>query len=316
MDTSKEHVLVTGGLGYLGSVLCQHLLRAGYRITVVDNHRRARQGFVRRRAGGSIRFVPGDVRDEGLMRCLLRKADAVIPLAAVVGAPACERDPGLARSVNLEAIRLLNRLRSHSQLVIFPSTESGYGAQPGGACCTEESIVNPVSLYGRLKVEAEADLLGSPNTVSLRLATLFGPSPRMRWDLLVHGFVYSALRDGFLELFEKDFKRNFVHVRDAADGFIHCVGNAKRMSGSPYNLGLKTASLTKGELAVKIGRFVPKLSVRSTPIGKDQDRRNYAVSSRRLREAGFEASRSLDEGIGELLASYQAREECSLGKNR
>ncbi|MGH7893963.1 MAG: NAD-dependent epimerase/dehydratase family protein, partial [Candidatus Binatia bacterium] len=218
--------------------------------------------------------------------------------------PACDRDPWLARSVNLEAIELLNRLRSPSQLVVFPTTNSGYGTQSGDLLCTEETPLEPISLYGRTKVEAEAELLQTPNVISLRLATVFGTSPRMRLDLLVNHFVHAAVTDGYLVVFEKDFKRNYVHIRDVADCILHAIAHARAMAGRPYNVGLDAANLSKAELAHAIQRHIPTFFVHFAEVGNDPDKRNYVVSNRRLRDAGFEARRSLDDGIAELLKGY------------
>ncbi|HEV3259960.1 MAG TPA: NAD(P)-dependent oxidoreductase [Gemmataceae bacterium] len=301
-----ERVLVTGGLGYLGSIVCEHLLDAGFHVTAVDNlmYAQAQQGLFHLCANPSFDFLRGDVRDEGVMRPALAEADVVIHLAAVVGATACDRDPVLARSVNLDAVHLLSRMRGAGQLVIFPNTNSGYGTTSGESLCTEESPLRPISLYGRTKVEAERVLLDQPNTISLRLATVFGMSPRMRLDLLVNHFVYAALKEGYLVIFEKDFKRNFVHVRDVANCMLHAVANAGRMVGRPYNVGLDGANLSKEELVLKIKQHLPGFYIHFAPIGQDPDRRNYIVSNRRLRDAGFAAKRSLDDGIRELLKGY------------
>jgi nucleoside-diphosphate-sugar epimerase len=301
-----QRVLVTGGLGYLGSILCEHLLQAGYQVTALDNlmYGTGQQGLFHLCANPAFAFVKGDVRDEGLMASALKDADVIIHLAAVVGAAACDRDPQLAAAVNLKAVHLLNRLRSPSQLVVFPNTNSGYGTTSGETLCTEESPLRPISLYGRTKVEAEKALLDNPNTIALRLATVFGMSPRMRLDLLVNHFVYAARTEGYLVIFEKDFKRNFVHVRDVADCMLHCLANADRMAGRAYNVGLDTANLSKAELALKIKEHVPNFYIHFAAIGQDPDKRNYIVSNDRLRRAGFEARRSLDDGIGELLKGY------------
>jgi len=300
-----KHVLVTGGAGYLGSVLCEHLLDAGYQVTVIDNLMYGQHSLFHLCANPRFEFVFGDVRDETLMRSLVEETDVLIPLAAIVGAPACDRDPWRARSVNLEAVRLLNRLRSPSQLVVFPTTNSGYGTQSGDVHCTEDTPLEPLSLYGQTKVQAEAELLHSPNTITLRLATVFGMSPRLRLDLLVNHFVYAAVTDGYITIFEKEFKRNYIHIRDVADCFIHCIENADRMVGRPYNVGLDAANLSKEELALKIQRYVPDFYIHFSEVGSDPDKRNYIVSNQRLREAGFEARRSLDEGIQELLKGYR-----------
>ena len=298
-------VLVTGAAGYLGSVLCEHLLDAGYQVAVVDNLMYGQYPIFHLCANPVFDFVSGDVRDENLMHRLVKDADILIPLAAIVGAPACDRDPWLARSVNLEAVRLINRLRSPHQLVIFPTTNSGYGTKSGDVFCTEDTPLQPISLYGQTKAQAESELLGTSNVITLRLATVFGMSPRMRLDLLVNHFVYAAATDGYIVIFEKDFKRNYIHIRDVAGCFIHCVENAERMVGRPYNAGLDAANLSKEELALKVKEYVPNFYIHFAPVGSDPDKRNYIVSNQRLREAGFEARRSLDDGIKELLKGYR-----------
>jgi nucleoside-diphosphate-sugar epimerase len=302
----RQRVLVTGGLGYLGSIACEHLLAAGYSVTALDNLMYgAGQGLYHLCADPAFEFIKGDVRDESTMKGALKGADAIVHLAGVVGAGACDRDPALARSVNFDAVRLLNKLRSSSQLVVFPNTNSGYGATSGASFCTEDTPLEPISLYGRTKCDAERVLLDSPSAVTFRLATVFGMSPRMRLDLLVNHFVYAAVRDGYLVLFEKDFKRNFVHVRDVADCFLHAIANGSQMAGRPYNLGLDSANLSKEDLAYAVKKHVPKFYIHFAPIGEDPDKRNYIVSSARLRAAGFEAKRSLDDGIRELLKGYR-----------
>ncbi|MDX2099791.1 MAG: NAD(P)-dependent oxidoreductase [Leptolyngbyaceae cyanobacterium bins.59] len=301
----RTHILVTGGAGYLGSVLCEHLLNAGYQVTVLDNLMHGQTSLFQFCNHPAFDFILGDVRNPDLMADLVKRVDIIIPLAAIVGAPACDRDPLLATSVNLDAIQLLNRLRSTQQLVIYPTTNSGYGTQSGESYCTEETPLEPISLYGRTKTQAEAELLSSENAITLRLATVFGISPRMRLDLLVNHFVYTAVTDRYLVLFEKDFKRNFIHIRDVADCFFHCIQNANSMMGRAYNAGLDAANLSKEELAFKIKEHVPNFYIHCSEIGSDPDKRNYIVSNQRLREAGFEAQRSLDEGIKELLKGYR-----------
>jgi nucleoside-diphosphate-sugar epimerase len=301
----EPQVLVTGGAGYLGSVLCEHLLDAGCRVAVLDNLAHRQRSLFHLCANPRFSFEYGDARDETALRRLLKTADVVIPLAAVVGAPACDRDPWLARSLNVDAVRLLLRLRNPDQLVVFPTTNSGYGMKPGAEYCTEETPLEPVSLYGQTKAQAEADVLGSPNAISLRLATVFGMSPRMRVDLLVNHFVYAAVRDRYLMIFEKHFRRNFIHIRDVADCMIHCIRRANAMAGRCYNVGLDSANLTKEQLALKVKEQVPDFRVEFAAVGRDPDKRDYIVSNQRLREAGFEARRSLEEGIAELLKGYR-----------
>ncbi len=303
----SQHVLVTGGLGYIGSVLCEHLLAAGYQVTALDNlhYGRGEQALFHLCHHAAFDFIAGDVRDEAVMRRCLKSVDVIIHLAAIVGASACERDPLLATSVNLDSVRLLNRLRSRQQLVLFPNTNSGYGTTAGESFCTEESPLEPISLYGRTKVEAERVLLDSPRAIAFRLATVFGLSPRMRLDLLVNHFVYAAVTDGYLVLFEKDFKRNFVHVRDVADCFLHAISQADAMCGQVFNLGLDSANLSKEELALEVKKQVPNFYLHFAPIGQDPDKRNYIVSSARLAKTGFTARRLLQDGIRELIKGYR-----------
>ena len=301
----STRILITGGAGYLGSILSERLLNAGYCVTVLDNLMYAQHGLFHLCANPHFEFIFGDVRDQALVGKLVKDADVLIPLAAIVGAPACDRDPLLARTVNLEAILMLNRLRASSQLVVYPTTNSGYGTQTGDVYCTEETPLEPISLYGQTKSQAEQILLETPNTITLRLATVFGLSPRFRLDLLVNHFVYTAVTDGYLVIFEKDFKRNYVHIRDVADCFVHCIENAKRMEGRPYNVGLDAANLSKEELALTIKKYVPNFFIHFSDVGSDPDKRNYIVSNQRLRDAGFEAKRSLEHGIIELIKGYR-----------
>ncbi|MBM3839735.1 MAG: NAD(P)-dependent oxidoreductase [Verrucomicrobia bacterium] len=301
----SQKVLITGVAGYLGSIIAEHLLRKGYSVTGLDNLTYGEAALFHLCADPNFEFVYGDARDKSALLPLIKKADVILPLAAIVGAGACDRDRCLTESVNVDAIQLMNRLRSGSQLVVFPMTNSGYGTKTGDVHCTEETPLDPISLYGKTKVEAEKIVLDSANAISLRLATVFGLSPRMRLDLLVNHFVYAAVTDGYLVIFEKDFKRNYVHIRDVADCFLHCIDYADRMAGRPYNVGLDHANLSKEELALKVREYVPKFYIHFATVGTDPDQRNYIVSNQRLREAGFEARRSIDSGIQELLKGYR-----------
>lgn len=301
----NERVLVTGGAGYLGSILCEHLLAAGYQVTVMDNLLYGQAPLFHLCASPHFDFVFGDARDEKLLADLIAQHDVLIPLACIVGAAACDRDPLMARSVNFDSVALLNRLRGNNQLVIYPTTNSGYGTKTGDVFCTEDTPLEPISLYGNTKADAEAVLLQSPNAIALRLATVFGMAPRMRLDLLVNHFVHAAVTDRYLVIFEKHFMRNYIHIRDVADCFIHCMRNARAMAGRPFNCGLDNANLSKEELALKIREHVPDFFIHFAEVGHDPDKRNYIVSNQRLREAGFEALRSLDDGISELLKGYR-----------
>jgi nucleoside-diphosphate-sugar epimerase len=298
-------ILVTGGAGYLGSILCDHLLRRQFHVSVLDNLAYGQHSLFQFCADPNFNFILGDVRDESIVSRLVKDVDVIITLAAVVGASACDRDPWMARSVNLSAVQMINRLRSPRQLVVFPMTNSGYGTKSGDVFCTEDTPLQPISLYGETKVQAEQELLQSPNAITLRLATVFGVSPRMRLDLLVNHFTYAAVKDGYLVIFEKDFKRNYVHIRDVADAFVFAIEHADQIVGRPYNLGLDDANLSKEELALAVKQYVPNFYIHFSEINSDPDKRNYIVSNQRLREAGFEAHRSLDQGIQELLKAYR-----------
>ncbi len=300
-----KRILITGGAGYLGSILCEHLLSAGYKVTVVDNLMYGQNSLFHLCANPNFDFVYGDVRDTQLMRKLLATADVCIPLAAIVGATACDRDPWRTKSINLHAITSLLDMASPQQLIVYPTTNSGYGTKSGDVFCTEDSLLEPISLYGETKVAAQNAVLHHENSITLRLATVFGMAPRFRLDLLVNHFTYAAVTDGYIVIFEKDFKRNYIHVRDVADCFIHCIENSDRMIGRPFNAGLDDANLSKEELALKIKEYVPNFYLHFAEIGSDPDKRNYIVSNQRLREAGFEAKRSIDEGIQELLKGYR-----------
>ena len=301
----SERILITGGAGYIGSILCEHLLQAGYRVTVLDNLLFGQFPLFHLCARRDFDFVYGDARNEGLVADLVKQSDILLPLACIVGAPACARDPIQTRSVNLDAIRLMLKVRSSRQLMVYPTTNSGYGTQTGELHCTEETPLEPISLYGQTKVDAEKAVLDATNTITLRLATVFGMSPRMRLDLLVNHFVYTAITDRYLVIFEKDFKRNFVHIRDVADCFLHCLHHAVPMAGRSFNCGFDEANLSKEELALKIKQYVPDFYLHFAEVGQDPDKRNYIVSSQRLRDAGFVARRSLDDGIQELIKGYR-----------
>jgi len=300
----KQKVLITGGAGYIGSVLTDLLLREGYAVTVLDSLMYDRCSLFGVCSHPDFAFVRGDVRDDRVLRDLIPKHDLLVPLAAISGAPACDRDPIAARAINQDAVVRLNELRSPDQPVVYPCTNSGYGTRSGDVYCTEETPLEPISVYGVTKVEAERVLLSSPNTVTLRLATVFGVSPRMRMELLVNQFAWRAYTDGFLVLYEKHFKRNFLHILDAAEGFLFCLRNFDRLKGRPYNLGLNEANISKEELALKIREHLPGLYIHAAEVGTDPDKRNYIVSNERINAAGFVASHSLDEGIRQLFTAF------------
>ena len=299
-------ILITGGAGYIGSVLTPYLLDRGYKITVLDNLYYNQNSLFAVCYDKNFSFIRGDARDEELIKENLPDFDVIIPLACLVGAPACNSNKILAETLNYGAIELINKYRSKNQMVIFPTTNSGYGIGEKDKYCTEETPLRPISLYGKLKVKAENLLLDSGNVITLRLATVFGMSPRMRLDLLVNDFVYRAMTDRVLVLFEEYFRRNYIHIRDVAMTFDYCIKNYKSLKNEPYNVGLSSANLTKKELALKIKEYVPKLTIISSPVGEDPDKRDYLVSNEKLEKTGWKPGYSLDDGIIELIKGYKA----------
>lgn len=301
----NERVLITGGAGYIGSVLTKHLVEKGYPITCLDNLTFGPGSLMHLTSKHNFEFIFGDIRNEETLKDLIPKYDVIIPLAGIVGMPQCQRNPVDTVMINRDAIINIEKLRSPSQMMLFPNTNSGYGTTTGEFYCTEETPLNPISLYGQTKCEAEKKLLKSEKqAISLRLATVFGMSPRMRTDLLANYFVFQAMSNGYLVVFEKDFKRNFIHVQDVADCFEHCINNYNTMKGKAYNLGIDSANISKEELAEKIKNYIPKLDITYKEVGTDIDKRNYIVSNERLRQNGFEAKRTIDEGIKELIKGY------------
>lgn len=299
------NILVTGGAGYLGSVMVPALLHDGHTVTVIDNFMWKQPSLASCCSNPRFDLVNGDVRSADSMRPLLAKADVVIPLAALVGAPLCNKDPLAATSTNKDAIKLMLSLMSKEQRVLMPVTNSGYGVGEAGKFCTEETPLRPISRYGIDKVAAEAMVLEHGNAISFRLATVFGMSPRMRLDLLVNDFVYRAVNDRFLVLFEAHFKRNFIHVRDVAAAFRHGIANFDTMKGEPFNVGLSEANLSKKELCDRISKLVPGFVVLEAPVGEDPDKRDYIVSNEKIERTGFATAHSLDAGIAELIKGFR-----------
>ncbi len=298
------HILVTGGAGYLGSTMVPDLLQQGHQVTVLDNfmYKQASLNHVCHHPKFSV--VKGDIRIESVMAPLIKKADVVIPLAALVGAPMCSQDPVGATTVNHDAIVLMLKLLSKQQMVLMPTTNSAYGTGDKNNFCTEESPLNPISLYAKEKVGIEKELMQRENAISFRLATVFGMSPRMRIDLLVNDFTYRAVYDRFVVLFESSFKRNYVHVRDISRVFQHGIEHFDRMKGQIYNVGLSDANVSKRELCEHIQEQVPDFVFVDAPVGKDPDQRNYIVSNAKIESTGFKPIYSLDAGISDLIKGY------------
>jgi len=301
----NHSILITGGAGYLGSVMVEALLAQGHRVTVLDNFMFSQTPLNHLCANPSFNVVRGDCRDENVVRPLLKDADYIIPLAALVGAPLCDRDTTGAETINRDAVMMVTRLASKEQRIFLPVTNSGYGIGEAGKFCTEETPLRPISLYGRTKVEAEKAVLDRGNSITFRLATVFGMSPRMRIDLLVNDFVYRAVNDRAVVLFEAHFKRNYLHVRDVARVFIHGMGNFDAMKNQPYNVGLSDANISKAELCERIRKWLPKFVYMEAPIGEDPDKRDYIVSNEKVEKTGFKPAHSLDDGIQELIKGYR-----------
>lgn len=299
-----KHILVTGGAGYLGSIMVPELLAAGHKVTVLDSfiYDQNSLGHVCNNENFSV--VRGDVRVESVVKPLMAKADIVIPLAALVGAPICSRDPVGAQTVNHDSVIMLLKNLSKDQQVLMPTTNSAYGSGEEGNFCTEESPLNPISKYAIDKVEIEKELMEHPNAISFRLATVFGMSPRMRIDLLVNDFTYRAVHDRFVVLFESSFKRNYIHVRDVSRVFQHGIANFEKMKGQVYNVGLSDANVSKRELCERIQKYISDFVFIDAPVGKDPDQRNYIVSNEKLELTGFKQTHSLDFGIQELIKGY------------
>jgi nucleoside-diphosphate-sugar epimerase len=300
----SHSILVTGGAGYLGSTLVPALLAAGHKVTVLDNFMYRQAPLAHVCADPNFDMVRGDARDAAVLRPLIKRADIVIPLAALVGAPLCERDQVGAETTNHGAVRTAIELMSREQRLMMPTTNSGYGIGEAGQFCTEDTPLRPISVYGRTKVEAERAVLDRGNGISFRLATVFGMSPRMRLDLLVNDFVYRAVTDRAVVLFEAHFKRNYLHVRDVANAFLHGIAQFEAMRDKPYNVGLSEANLSKLELCQRIQKHLPKFVFLEAPIGEDPDKRDYIVSNARIEAAGFRPRHSLDDGIRELIKGY------------
>ncbi len=298
-------ILVTGGAGYLGSIMIPDLLEAGHEVTVLDSFMYKQASLSHVCWQPKFNVVKGDIRIESTLLPLLKQADVVIPLAALVGAPICNQDPVGATTTNHDAILMMLKHLSKSQMVLMPTTNSAYGSGDEKNFCTEESPLKPISRYAIEKVEIEKHLMQHPNAISFRLATVFGMSPRMRIDLLVNDFTYRAVYDRFIVLFESSFKRNYIHVRDVSRVFQHGIANIGRMKGQIYNVGLSDANVSKKELCVAIQKQVPDFVFIDAPVGKDPDQRNYIVSNAKVEATGWKPKFSLDAGIAELLKGFR-----------
>jgi nucleoside-diphosphate-sugar epimerase len=296
---------VTGGAGYIGSIMVPQLIDEGHQVTVIDNYMYKQSSLSELVLNKKFKLEIGDVRDLELIKKHLVSNDIVIPLAAIVGAPACKKNPNEATSINKDSILSLFKFVSSNQLVIMPTTNSAYGSGNENNYCDEESPLNPLSLYAKDKVYVEQELTQLNNWISFRLATVFGLSPRMRLDLLVNNFVYRALIDKFIVLFEGHFKRNYIHVRDVANAFKFAINNSGKMNNNIFNVGLTEANISKIELCKEIRKFVPDFVIKEEEFTKDPDQRNYIVSNSKIENLGFETQISLENGLQELVTGIQ-----------
>ncbi len=307
------NVLITGGAGYIGSVLVPELLSKGHSVTVLDNFMYKQTSLIGCCNFEGFEIVNGDCRDRELVKSLIEGKDYIFPLAALVGFPLCDKDKIAATTTNTDAVKTILELRKPNQRIIFPCTNSGYGLGQGQSYCTEESPISPISLYGKTKMAAEKAVLEAGNSVAFRFATLFGASPRMRTDLLVNDFVYRAVYDRSAVIFEGHFMRNYLHVRDAAGAFIFAMEHFDEMQGKTYNCGLSDANLSKLELCEIIKKYIPKFACVEADIDADPDKRNYLVSNQRIESLGFKPQYTLDDGIKELVKVYTMIKNSSYG---
>jgi len=303
-------VLITGGLGYLGTKLIKKLsdCNKNYQITVLDKKIFNQVVLEDLILSKKINYIHGDVRDESLVKSLVRNNDILIPLAALVGAPICEKFPKEAKEINQDAIKFLCSIKSKDQKIIFPVTNSGYGIGEQGSFCDENSPLKPISVYGITKVEAEKYVRSKENTICYRLATVFGKSDRLRIDLLVNDFTYIAWKKKYIKLFQPHFRRNFVHVEDVANCILFSLENFSLLKNEVYNFGLSSANLTKEQLCKKIKEFIPEFHYEISLQGEDPDKRDYFVSNQKIEKKGFSASISLEHGIKELIDSFNNKE--------
>ena len=291
-------------MGYIGSLACKNLSESGYNVTILDNLM-FKQNVEAISKWKNVKFVKGDVRDESLVGQLIKNNDIFIPLAGIVGAPLCDKMPKETLQINTDAIKYLSSTCSKQQLIIMPVSNSGYGAGEKNKFCDENSPLNPVSLYGKSKVEAEKIIMERENSISFRLATVFGVSNyRMRSDLMVNNFVYLAIKKETFKLFEPNFRRNFVHISDVNSAFEYSIHNFQKMKNNIFNLGLNNANITKIMLCEKIREYVNDFKFEIVEDQKDPDQRDYFVSNEKLKQFGFEASYGLDDGIKELVNYY------------
>ena len=296
-----KKILVTGGAGYIGSKLVNKLVDLNYKVTVVDILKYSGKSLNHLFRSKNFKFIKGDVRNHKLIKYLIKKNEFIIPLAALVGAPLCAKNKKEAISTNLESVKLMMKIINKKNKIIYLTTNSGYGIGKKNKYCNEESSLNPISLYGRTKVEAERIIMKNKNSIGFRLATVFGYSHRMRTDLLVNNFVFNSMKDKKLVIYEPHFRRNFIHIDDVVDGIVYAIKNFYYLKSNVYNLGLSSANLTKYMLAKKIKKQLKDLKIKIVTNKKDPDQRDYYVSNKKIEKKGFKAKTSIESGIKELI---------------
>tara|TARA_B100001173_G_scaffold293607_1_gene286818 strand:- start:9 stop:953 length:945 start_codon:yes stop_codon:yes gene_type:complete len=305
MLKNKPKILITGGGGYIGSVLIGELIKKNFEVAILDKFIFKQKKIIHNLYGKKIQIIEGDVRDNSLIKNSVKNIDIIIPLAAIVGAPLCKKNPQLTKSVNVGSVKTLVKNLSKNQIILVPTTNSGYGIGKKNSYCTEKSPLKPVSLYGQTKVLAEKIILDHHNSSSLRLATVFGTSPRMRVDLLVNDFVFKAFKTKKITLFEGHFRRNYIHINDVCRTFLFAIKNFDKFKNNIFNVGLSSANLTKKELCNKIKKFIPDLFIEIDEFAKDPDKRDYIVSNKKLEKTGFKTKYSINFGIKQLLNYYK-----------
>jgi len=304
-----KKILITGGAGYIGSKLATELLKYNYKVTVIDILKISSRSLNHLFNNENFNFIKGDVRNKKLMKSLIQKNEFIVPLAALVGAPLCEKNKREAISVNLESIKYLMKTITKRNKIIYLTTNSGYGVGEKNKYCDEKSPLKPISLYGRTKVQAERIIMQSHNSIGFRLATVFGYSYRMRTDLLVNNFVFKAVRDQKLLIYEPNFRRNYIHINDVVAGILYSIKNFNRLKANVYNLGLSSANLTKYNLAKKIKKKISSLKIKIVKNRKDPDQRDYYVSNKKIEKKGYRAKISIEKGIDELINVFSYSEE-------
>ncbi len=297
-------ILVTGGAGYIGSILVPELLKLGHQVTVIDNFMFGQASLNQCCSYSNFTVSNGDIRHKDFIQPFYESAEIIIPLAAYVGAPLCNKDLTGAETVNHEAVILMIGMLRDEQKVLMPTTNSAYGSGEKNNLCDENSPLNPISKYAIDKVAIEKELMKRKNSISFRLATVFGMAPKMRIDLLVNDFVYRAVYDRFIVLFEGHFKRNYIHVTDVVRAFIHGIDNFDSMKGEIFNVGLSEANVSKTELCYRIKKHIPEFVIMEAPLAVDPDQRNYIVSNSKLESTGWKPEIGLDAGIMELIKGY------------